>query len=731
MHSPWLQQLLEQPGVFLRWFDFLRYPSDLFRSISFIFELVLYSRMDIKIHPDYLEVFSTPDSHDNDALRIRRNVLLPADSAFVDALEEARKDVFAKVTIVPAGRKYIYSQFKLGALDIDRLRLLTVISSHLLSCQPTAATLQVLSRVARVLCPDTLYPQFCSTELHVKLMSLTSLRCPECGRIDSKHAVPRMDWETRFARLYSFAADLLEANPEFDPENAFMYRLHACKQALLNHIEGGAKSEPRIEAIGDRLLLGHPPVSAFVMPRLEGPPEKLTVVRQDCLDSPYGGKMPTGGSPVYYHNALSIYPTGQYGGQACVVLAPGDRYWQHSRAIFEAATTDRQGGGPFVPLFGALWTMIEQGDLDLLTRIIQHWTISGTHGVPDRCLDRDNWRNLSALLPRVQDAVREDIFTMMDWTNYLVRFFVDDNVHFCGEVLADDRFWTKALADGNMESLGTLTRKRVHTPQISRPVPIAYTTKTRGSPSVPVFGNIAPDAPQREWCYGYSRRPPSGEMPLLARFFYHVECGRRGMSQLKVQSYSPPPNIKKKLFLEDTWVSFYDDTHGGGYVPTRVGDLTVIARGVELPYPLPLIPPRPVFDCCAQKHARRRPTGDDDSSRSATSSAVLVAERRAAEEAAIKQMRAEAREHLQNLAAEAEDEPYDGYAALQKKYGTVMFLGELLEAAGVEGVGVSLDGELTDGKRRRYTVDKNNFVVEGGMAFPFNEQGARAWASQS
>jgi hypothetical protein len=730
MHSPWLQQLLEQPRVFCTWFKFLRYPDDVFRSLCFMFELILYAKMDLVLHPEYMEVFVSPDAHYSYLLRVKREILLPADKALLDQLERDRRSVFGKVVIVPSGRKYIYSQFKLGALEIDRMRLLTILSSHLLSCLPVIPTLQLLARVARSLCLDSLYAQLYSDELYAKLMNKKpppSLRCRECGKLDAQ-ALPGQSWEMRWARIYGFAAELRELRGARNDPVPPAYQLHRCKQDIINAIEapGAEPLEPALRAVVDRLLLGFEPVPlpAAAPPRGPPPTEFKVVFQRNDKDSGYGGKdphhrtmqgsrQPSPGAEVWSSAPLSIYPAGHYGGQFKVVLDPVSRTWQHSYAVFDAMTRDeKRVGGFFIPLAAALWSMIEEGDLELLTRGLQHWfpRKRDPAPVPARCLLRQNWDGVCRVLEsvfRTAESHPDDVFR---WAALFVGNFIDPRPCYYGQRAADDDFWTAALAAADADTLARLTRRPFSEPRLPEVLPeikeFALDPKAPREP-MPCFVS-----PSGALALGYrKRRYADLEIHPIVRLFYIVECKRRGMTDLQIGA-APMHPLKRAPRLDACWVM-------APGAPAPVADLTVVAADWEMECIMPPRPPQPVPDLCPRNHRKV--------SRGAASEAAALPP---PPPAAHEEARRAAREERQRAAIEADA---DGSDARKVQAQMELFhLATLLRENGVHGTDYC-DGNLQDAAGNTYEIKGKQFIVTKAgtgeqLAFENSPRGAAEWA---
>jgi hypothetical protein len=709
MHSPWLQQLLEQPRVFCQWFAYLRYPGDLFRGISFIFEMVMFAKMDLVLHPDYLEVFTAPDAHDNDALRIRRAALIPADAKFLGELEDARREVFNKVVVIPSGRKYIYSQFKLGALEIDRRRLLTIISSHLLSCLPVVPILKVLTRIARTLALDALYGQLYSDELYTKLLMSSSspLRCDECGKV-SASAVPGQSWEARWARLDGFAAELAAAHTSGSPR----YNFYRWRQAIINAIEdpAGQPHHPEARAAADRLLLGHEPGAAAAPAAATGVPPGLRVVRQKHYGTPYGGKEPTGrtapgarhpqrlGVSVWHGAPLRIYPAGHYGGQYRVVLAGPDRVWQISHAVFTAAqavsTSDPQPY--FVPLAAALWSMIEEGTPALLVKTLQLWLLPtlADREQPLRCFQPTNWAHLRDLLDSLYEQRMLPEREFFKYAAFLLACFVDPRTRYYGSQEADDAFWAEALKTRDVEKLACLSA-------------VAYKKKAPKSAEIPEIDTAerAPGGrlpvpffvcPLGENELGYQKHSYNDLEPHpLLKLFYIMECKRRGLTELYI-SENPMHDVADAPSLEACWVML----HLPGEKVTKpypLRELTVIADW-EMPCLEPPRPAQPALDPCPRNHPRRRSVG----------AATPPLPPPPAPPAPHEEARRAAREERERLQLQSDRHAKERQAEVQ--HHLLFQLQQNLTEAGVAGV-LFVDGGLRGSDGTLYELEKKGYFV--------------------
>jgi len=565
-----------------------------------------------------------------------------------------------------------------------------------------------------VLSPLTLYPQLRSDELYAKLMAATtSLRCADCGRILGKNVVPG-SWATRFANIYAFADQLAAAHPDVNPHLPHMYRLHGCKQYLLNALVEFEHPDrpPELQAVVDRFVLGHPPASSFVMPPPPtAPPARLVVAPQEDRGKAYGGPVPDG-VPVWHTCPLSIYPPGQYGGDTCVVLSADDRAWQLSYMVFKAATRVIKRGEQFVPLAAALWAMIDEGDLEMLTRILQCWTAGNqskrNKAVPERCLVRAHWQSLRDLAADIKTAW----MTMTECVRHIhvaFRNFVSPKQRFYGKEPVDDAFWARALATCDMDRI--LDQTQTKNPEPRMDFAKFRRTKLRQGwqESEAIFcsedGSVV---------YGYSTYVAPPTVHPLLHFFFEAECARRGGATMYAVKELQPDHC-----LEKAWITLLGPGHK--YVPVKLSRLTLLTDH-ELPHALPPIVAQPKFTPCPGGHVRRRLTA------AAATAAPRPSSIPRPIDPDIARRRAEARAALQAQADEAEQNGAFGWH-LVVRHDTLRTLSGFLTDAGLDMVAGSADGAaIEDTQGRRYTVDKTTFTVDGLHTFPFTADGARSWA---
>ena len=405
----WLNELLLKPHVFEHWFKFLRFPNDLYRSFNLIFEFIAKAKVNLVLHPDYLQIFDEVED-----LRIPLSILQPEELHVIVMLKTRHADLFTTQQRIISGNKVIYKGFR-PSIDPSRQNLLRRICAHFVSCatvrgaSSVPAILDILANSLRNIDQYDIYEEL----VRMSLPSNSTLTCIICGHY-SKVIMPFNN-----KNLWSYA---LEIEEEIDisgcPEFGAMMQLSRKQRlyswaVLLSAYAQGIEEEVRnndIKLICDRFLLGYEP-KVFVEPpsviedeETEGvevtlqvyPPDNPFHIFPDFKDklTPYGVR-------VTYSDPSQIYPQGCFGGYYSVSLSTENRNRQLSLIIKDVAEKQPKSGG-YVPLAPCLWWLIHYGDLSVLTRIIQQWipfqkTIRkrvNDNPVPERCLKRRNWKAL-------------------------------------------------------------------------------------------------------------------------------------------------------------------------------------------------------------------------------------------------------------------------------------------------------------------------------------------------
>lgn len=707
MFNTWLQNLLEQPRVFCRWFKYPPFPKDLHRSFNFIFELIMGAPIKLELHPDYLEVFSAVDEWKH-VLRVSRASLAPEERAGLDWLEKNWKVAFKVPRPIPSGNKTLYTHFK-QPVELDRLHLLITISSHLLSCLPTLPTLKLLCGAARSASAWTLCSQLSSDKLYAKLMSHDTLRCPECGLINVRQQNSGRWAECFNENLYAFADEIATTFPQYTSTTSnYLYTIHHWKQYLLNALTTFYHPDrpKEVQDIVDRFVLGFPSSSSFKMP----PAAEQTsffIAPQSDVNSRYGFDVPDSEIPegdfVWSDSPLQIYPMGQYGGASCVVLDPADRSWQFSFIVKCCAMTRHRKAQKYVPLTAALWSMINHGDLAMLTEILQHWDTRRTHhkhhSVPERCKDREVWKRLRDIFEVVGRTYGRTVVRLVF---AIIKNFITDEPLYLGKDLATNETWIEALRISDWKAMALMGPKPCDNPLFIEPTHKPAKMKS-GKKSEPVFY-----APGDHLSYGYDLRGASSHVHPLWRYFFVAEAERRGVTEAEAYKHIPqPPSIS---VMDSAWVMFSED--GQPEKPTPLSDLTVFVNEPQN-YPVPAVVPRPRFSVC--KGHSSQPLLNPPPPPERYSDEI-----------------ARRREEARRLREANNTRPVNDSAGIhfRKMYEQLLRLKSFLDEVGIEGVVPGFDNTATDGQGRVYRIKGNHFEVEGLGEFYFNEKGVREFAQK-
>lgn len=399
----WINDLIVKPHIFSRWFTYLPFPNDFYRSFNLIFELIYKSKLTLTLHEEYMELF-----HEAKELRIPLSALKEEELRVVHMLKVRHSDLFNKKQVIISGSKVVYSELKTDIV-VDRKCVIRHICAHFLSCAATCdqvlPILGILSNALRNLELYDLYEELLKTEMPgVKLFRKLpdDYCCPQCSGYDEKSVgtfEPRTVWH--------FAHDIDESATQYYGLSVLPYdqRVHGWCHLLNAYAVGNVTEigDPETRKIADKFLLGYEPVGQGRRRAWGVVPDDLEVVAQRY---PKDGNPftvfsefkyePTAGIKLSYIKPLQIYPPGEYGGYFSVYITEDDRLWQKSQIIKKV---HEQESRKYVPLAPCLWFLIHHGDLEVLTRIIQEWMPFSSHirkrvrenPVPKRCLNRKNW----------------------------------------------------------------------------------------------------------------------------------------------------------------------------------------------------------------------------------------------------------------------------------------------------------------------------------------------------
>ena len=460
----WFNQLVTSPRIFSRWFKYLPFPNDLFRSFNLLFELILKMKVDITLHPDYIEIFPSPE------LRIPLSILEDNEVRVINKLRTQHSDLFAIHRRIISGNKTIYTKFK-PEVVIYRKVLLQKICAHFLSCSISQGQVlpvfEILSNALRKLELFDIHQQL----FEVKMPGVNVFKkLPEYYDCDGCHGY-RQDAIGPFNGIsWAFANEIdqfaIQAE-EFEQLNnlSFEHRVYGWCYLLNAYAQGLVTfADKKIKRVADKFMLGYE--SSVRPPRRqlgytwEDLGVDIEVVLQTYPVGPNPFVVFTGfnyepeeGVKLSYHEPLKIYPQGHYGGYWSVYITERDRQWQRSK-IIERVIAEKPKSGPYVPLAPCLWFLLHQGDLELLTRIIQSWMPFGSkirkrvtnNPVPKRCIIRKNWLSLVCVgeIIRSEQESLELMWLLIH--NFVMVYEKPPLIE--GKIMDDDldQFWAESLS---------------------------------------------------------------------------------------------------------------------------------------------------------------------------------------------------------------------------------------------------------------------------------------------